>query len=315
MGTPKDKSPSAHPYAMSSARWVSTKHGRALGRTAAISVYYTDSSDFNFNEKETTLVLDVVPPEGYLSASQDPIVKHFTGGGGSSGWFWALLNNGKIQFMHQSNAGQKLVNSDDALHDGEKHQLIATLSDSAGTGLLYVDGVLQAMTASWTPETLKDYVGFLSFHANEKTPILRSSIYTGVIFTQQDATDLWAETQKEAYLTHIPDKAIDPNGTDYVKYYQNGKDWNVSIANVTSGFLGNSGWTVNSGTWKIVDNGEYKVLSCIATGQLTRWLEGASGMTTTTFEQVSGTPTLTKNANNLQIDAITGAKVGIISLT
>ena len=99
-----------------------------------------------------------------------------------------------------------------------------------------------------------------------------------------------------------------------VDYYQNGKDWNVSVANVTANFLENTGWTVNTGTWKVSDNGVYKVLECVADGQLQRPLEGASLLNTTTFETVSGTPTLTKNTSNLQIDAVAGEKVGIITL-
>ena len=100
-----------------------------------------------------------------------------------------------------------------------------------------------------------------------------------------------------------------------VFYHQTGQDWEVSSGNVTGGFLENTGFTVSTGTWQVDDGtGNAKVLHCIADGKLTLPLANASELATTTFELVSGSPTLTKNANSIEIDAVAGEKVGVILL-
>lgn len=94
-----------------------------------------------------------------------------------------------------------------------------------------------------------------------------------------------------------------------------GEDIEVTTANQTSGFLSNSIFTINSGTWSVVDIGTQKVLNCVANGQLQLFFAGADNLTTTTFETISGTPTITKNALNIQLDALAGEQIGIIRLS
>ena len=94
-----------------------------------------------------------------------------------------------------------------------------------------------------------------------------------------------------------------------------GEDLEVTTANQTSGFLSNSIFTINSGTWSVVDTGTQKVLNCVANGQLQLFFTGADNLTTTTFETISGTPTITKNALNIQLNALAGEQIGIIRLS
>jgi len=50
-------------------------------------------------------------------------------------------------------------------------------------------------------------------------------------------------------------------------YIADGKGWNESVANVTSGFLENTGWKVESGAWKVLnDNGFNKAIQCTTAG-------------------------------------------------
>ena len=52
-------------------------------------------------------------------------------------------------------------------------------------------------------------------------------------------------------------------------YIADGKGWNESVANATSGFLTNTGWTVDSGTWAVQSaDGFNKKLACIGTGRV-----------------------------------------------
>lgn len=72
--------------------------------------------------------------------------------------------------------------------------------------------------------------------------------------------------------------------------------------------------TIQTGTWKVGNDSTGRHLLNVTDGQLKIPLVGASGFTTDTFE-ISGTPTLTKNANDLQVDAVAGEKIYSIILT
>jgi len=213
-GTPKDNSPSDHTPTLALAKWVNTGKGRALDRTTGTSLTYPDSGDFDLAGKETTLVLDIMPYTGYAPTTTVAIVDHFTGGGSTAGWLWHMTSAGKFGFFTvKTGPSQITASSDNALNDGKKHQLVVTISDSAKTGLLYVDGIEQAASLDWTGVELLDYAQTLQFHSDEKTPILRPSIYANTILTAQEVAQLWEETQKEAFLTHIPTSTRLPEQT------------------------------------------------------------------------------------------------------
>jgi hypothetical protein len=61
-------------------------------------------------------------------------------------------------------------------------------------------------------------------------------------------------------------------------YIADGQGWNESLANETAGFLSNTGFTINSGTWKVEDNGDgTKKNSNITSGILSMPCTQASG--------------------------------------
>lgn len=96
-------------------------------------------------------------------------------------------------------------------------------------------------------------------------------------------------------------------------------DYDESIATESGEFLSNSQWRIISGTWKIsrrTDQPNGKQIECVTDGQLRyNGLVGADDMYTKQFELVSGTPTLTKNSTNIEIDAVAGDKVGKVHLS
>jgi hypothetical protein len=96
-------------------------------------------------------------------------------------------------------------------------------------------------------------------------------------------------------------------------------DYNESIAAESGTYLSDSPYQIISGTWKIsrrTDQPNGKQIECVTDGQLKySGLVNADDMYTKEFELVSGTPTLTKNSTNIEIDAVAGEKVGKVHLT
>ncbi len=75
----------------------------------------------------------------------------------------------------------------------------------------------------------------------------------------------------DTFYSDIEVFECEPDGTPkYTEtYIADGKGWNESVANVTSGQLENTGFNVESGTWQVEDNSGFdKVISCISTGHV-----------------------------------------------
>ena len=66
-----------------------------------------------------------------------------------------------------------------------------------------------------------------------------------------DTTRLYTAVLTQAQVTTLYEL-----GEDKINYYTNGDNWNVSTGNVTDGFLENSGFNINSGTWQIDDSSD-----------------------------------------------------------
>jgi len=61
-------------------------------------------------------------------------------------------------------------------------------------------------------------------------------------------------------------------------YIADGKGWNQSTGNVTAGQLEQTGWEVQSGTWKVSDgDGFNKIFECVATGSISLPMTQAFG--------------------------------------
>jgi hypothetical protein len=218
-GSIKDNSPSAHVDTIDSdAVWVNTKSGRALTRYAgSISANYAHSSDFDFNNKETTIVMDVIPINDYTPGSVAPIVDFFAGGGSTSGWFLHLASGGQLGLtLIKDGPTSMTLNSDDTKNDGLHHQVVIRLSDSAGTGNLSIDGISNTNSISWVTGTLIDLITSqqLQTHPTDKTPLLRLTIYGNTILTDAEISQLWQETQQQAHLTKIPTATRVPENSE-----------------------------------------------------------------------------------------------------
>jgi hypothetical protein len=81
----------------------------------------------------------------------------------------------------------------------------------------------------------------------------------------------------------------------------------VSIAAESSGILSNTGFRIESGSWKVAEDSTGRYIECTANGKIRyHGMAGASGWSTGEFAIKAGTPTLTKNAASIDVDAITG---------
>jgi hypothetical protein len=98
------------------------------------------------------------------------------------------------------------------------------------------------------------------------------------------------------------------------KYVDNIQTARVSLANETSGNLSNTEIGIVSGTWKVTESAAGRTITCVANGQLKRYLVGASGFTTQKFEQTGGV-VLTKNAADFTLDATAGDTITALVLT
>lgn len=78
-------------------------------------------------------------------------------------------------------------------------------------------------------------------------------------------------------------------------YYVDGKDWNESVGNVTAGFLENSSWVVDSGTYQIDDAGNAngtKQITNVAAGIISKNSSQAFGTFQMDFQLDTSTDTI-----------------------
>ena len=217
------------------------------------------------------------------------------------------------------------------LKDGKEQVIIATFDGATGDKNAFVNGA-QVIDATFPEATIPalDQNWFLGEDAAVDAQQFLGEVNEMIVFnvglSPQEASQLYDEMQQEAHydlvdIQHLDNRQdmFDVAGADILDcYIADGRGWNESIANQTSGFLSNTGFVINTGTWKVSSRGTAdgrKVLECVGNGQLQMTLMGVSGWTTNTFEQFAGTPSLTKNTDNIQIDAVAGDKIGIINLT
>ena len=203
------------------------------------------------------------------------------------------------------------------------HTVILRYDKDTDTGDGYIEG---NPSVSSDTQAYDDDTGALKIGAensvgsdNSDFCFLQFGILKGIAISNADAVQLTDEIEQESsYDLAELNRYKKPDGTLIDCYITRwGHGWNESISNETSGFLSNTCWKINSGTWKVSNRSGYqKVLECVADGQLQYdGIKGADTWTTNDFEHVSGTATLTKADKYLQIDAVAGDKVGNINLT
>jgi hypothetical protein len=185
--------------------------------------------------------------------------------------------------------------------------------------------------ACLTPNKTYSLTGWARGNGGNSNP----SIYTGTS-AEVNVTNIWVGTTSvlaqrisftftaAATATLLKFYGLNSTAGNWVEYEDllltefatvassnNFKDAFVSLG-ATSSEL--NGWAVQTGTWKIGEDTTGKHLLCVTDGQVKAQLVGASGYTTNTFTE-TGSATLTKNANDLQIDAVVGDKIYSVILT
>ncbi len=91
--------------------------------------------------------------------------------------------------------------------------------------------------------------------------------------------------------------------------------WYVSFANRTTGALENTAYTISSGTWKVVDDGDGKAISCIATGTLTKTEATGHGGSLQIRRAATEHNLLYDAADATSVSLITGDKLGAHNVT
>jgi hypothetical protein len=124
--------------------------------------------------------------------------------------------------------------------------------------IIYINGVSQALTENSTPVGTRVTDAGLTTRFGDRNTTDRS--FDGIIDDLRIYSDI---------LTAAEVAALYSEGENFVSLYGQGDDWEVSAANVTAGFLANTGWSVASGTWQVDDSSDgSKQITCIVAGIL-----------------------------------------------
>lgn len=213
-----------------------------------------------------------------------------------------------IELLVNIKGNNKLVDFDGGTHTLE----VSGGSVSAGgwsSPTYYVDNAATAVSANgWRHIVVTSATGFAvdNLDIGRVGATYGSEEYVFVSMYSDEKSSAWVASQynKYAKLPFFLDDFL---------------DYNESIANVTAGFLENSNWEIITGTWKIsrrTDQPSGHQIECIGNGKLRyKGLLDADDMYTKEFELLSGTPTLTKNSTNVEIDALATEKVGKVHLS
>ncbi len=156
-----------------------------------------------------------------------------------------------------------------------KYYHIVVVGDRGGFGAVYINGIDDtAGSEADTPDM--DNTGDLkvaTISTSEAEMFAKRITMYNVAFTPEDAARAYEEWEASKPYTLVDVKAF-PASTGMVDgvveaYIADGKGWNESVANVTSGQLENTGFNVESGTWQVDDNDGFdKVINCISTGHV-----------------------------------------------
>jgi hypothetical protein len=185
---------------------------------------------------------------------------------------FSIASNGRARIVIDSDfTGDKdLYGTSITLRDKQWHHIAATLGTNGTTSTLslYVDGVLE------NSSTFSDYTMTTS---NNGMYIGRAQgTYSNSTIAN---TEIYDESKSAAWVLSKYEK-----GASSVQY-KGDYGVNVSDANVTSGQLENTGWTVDSGNWLIntdtIDGVKVKTFSCITDNGIIYRTAESMGMTTT----------------------------------
>jgi hypothetical protein len=212
------------------------------------------------------------------------------------------------------------VNSARAITAVPSKSLAVTATSTSAAPQFYVDGALDgvgALNVSVSIGALAWIVAGLT-GSEMLSPVSGLLVFPDALTAAEIAAlHTWSQSR------YTPHKQWPGGGLDIPtlagtsanpRFIDNIQTARVSLANETSGQLSNTGAQINSGTWKLSEDADGRYYDCVVNGQLEHPLIGASGFDTEAFV-ATGTATLTKNANNIQIDALAGERITRIVLT
>lgn len=203
-------------------------------------------------------------------------------------------------------------------HTINNNRFIAVTFVSGEVPIAYVDGYKLgsfsgAITPSGNDADLK--IGNLYTGGFPQEVPMYELLQFNTVLTDQQIAQLYEDLDSQPFLSGLPKRDFtDYSGMVTINYHETFADRPVTLGSALGSGEPFAGGTVQSGTWKIGADATGHHALCVTDGRYTVPLVGASGLTTDTFS-TSGTPTLTKNTNELQIDAVAGEKIYQITIT
>jgi hypothetical protein len=178
-----------------------------------------------------------------------------------------------------------LAKETDTPHSGSQY-LKVSYNGTAGPGARVNDTVEVGKTyrfrgwaksdGTWTPQ-INDFT---------------TTLWTGTLSTDWQYFDFvktWDNSAKDFLLYHSgqtsgytawDDITVQEIPNSDPVYIADGKGWNESVGNVTSNFLENTGWDIESGTWQVDDTGNgdgTKQITCVSAGIVSIPMQQAYG--------------------------------------
>ena len=225
-------------------------------------------------------------------------------GAGASYLNVQVSTTGKLTVYQNDNAGTPdgVASTNTLITDRWYH---VCLSSSGSAYKLYINGVSETLSVlsgtnsgDWFADTtLRDNV------------VIGALIRTSPFYFMNGTID--SVKVRSRQLTDAEVLAEYNEGARKLIYRNTFEDAQVTLG-TSSGEL--NGWLTQTGSFKTGEDSTGKHLLCVTDGQVKTRLDRADLATTNTFS-ISGTPTLTKNTNDLQIDAVAGEKVYSVILT
>jgi len=200
-----------------------------------------------------------------------------------------------------------VMTGDTALTMGQTYHI--AVKSNGSTYSMFVDGVEETLT-----ETAGSNDG-----AWMDGLLLRDNILVGVVETNSGFAFYYdgSINYVTVYSTVLSDAKLLERATEAkakLIYNSNLKGEPITLGSALGAGEVLSDGQVQTGTWKIDADSTGHHFLCVTDGQVKIPLENAANHTTNTFS-ISGTPTLTKNTNDLQLDAVAGEKIYSVIIT
>lgn len=269
-------------------------HGELIGGVAPVFSEVGRALEFDGATGRVELASDVV--------GAGPVSVRFVARARSAGVTGRLIDNGKFltyfrlanRITLSSNGGATKIDTPaDSILYGQWYHIVVT-RDAAGAGQIYISGELAQSGATGTP------VGAAA-----------------VTFGNRAAGDRGWDGDIKDVVEHNHILTPAEIKSDYAKLarkvmFDASLDQYPPTEDLTSGEIGP--FSIVTGTWALSEDSTGKRIECIAAGKLRVRLPSADKFHTDAFEE-TGSATLTKNSDNIEIDATNGDTSRVVRLT